>query len=118
MPAPDEVHELRCEKNADVHNGGIAVRNKENEWVVMNRNAKIAIVDENGREREKYPVVYGAKIKVKDGDRVELAQKLVEWDPVLADDPDGSGRQVAYGDIVEGVTMKEEFDEVTDFHGR
>ena len=47
----------------------------------MNRNAKIAIVDESGREREKYPVVYGAKIKVKDGDRVELAQKLVEWDP-------------------------------------
>jgi len=62
-----------AKKNADVHNGGIAVRNKENEWVVMNRNAKIAIVDENGREREKYPVVYGAKIKVKDGDRVELA---------------------------------------------
>src|SRR5262250_3114392 len=102
-----------AKKNADVHNSGIAVRNKESEWVVMNRNAKIAIVDENGREREKYPVVYGAKIKIKDGDRVELAQKLVEWDPYSLTILTEVGGKVAYGDIVEGVTMKEEFDEVT-----
>ncbi|HJU03548.1 MAG TPA: DNA-directed RNA polymerase subunit beta', partial [Nitrospiraceae bacterium] len=45
--------------------------------------------------------------------RVEAGQKLVEWDPysllILTD----VGGKVAYGDIVEGVTMKEEFDEVT-----
>jgi DNA-directed RNA polymerase subunit beta' len=102
-----------AKKNADVHNSGIAVRNKEGEWVVMNRNAKIAIVDESGREREKYPVVYGAKIKIKDGDRVELGQKLVEWDPYSLSILTEVGGRVAYGDIVEGVTMKEEFDEVT-----
>jgi DNA-directed RNA polymerase subunit beta' len=102
-----------AKKNADVHNAGIAVRNKEGEWVVMNRNAKIAIVDETGREREKYPVVYGAKIKVKDGDRVEVGQKLVEWDPYSLLILTEVGGRVAYGDIVEGVTMKEEFDEVT-----
>ncbi|MEW6542080.1 MAG: DNA-directed RNA polymerase subunit beta' [Nitrospirota bacterium] len=102
-----------AKKNADVHNSGIAVRNKEGEWVVMNRNAKIAIYDETGREREKYAVVYGAKIKVKEGDRVEIGQRLVEWDPysllILTD----AGGRVAYGDIKEGETMKEEFDEVT-----
>ncbi len=102
-----------AKKNADIHNGGIAVRNKEGEWVVMNRNAKIAIYDETGREREKYPVMYGAKIKLKDGERAEIGQKLVEWDPysllILTD----VGGRVAYGDILEGVTMKEEFDEVT-----
>jgi len=104
---------LDAKKNADVHNAGIAVRNKEGEWVVMNRNAKIAIVDDSGREREKYPVVYGAKIKVKDGDRVEVAQKLVEWDPYSLTILTETGGKVAYGDILEGVTMKEEFDEVT-----
>ena len=36
--------------------------------------------DDNGREREKYPVVYGAKIKIKDGGR-DVGQRLVEWDP-------------------------------------
>ena len=104
---------LDAKKNADVHNGGIAVRNKEGEWVVMNRNAKIAIVDDSGREREKYPVVYGAKIKVKDGDRIEVGQKLVEWDPYSLTILTETGGKVAYGDILEGVTMKEEFDEVT-----
>ncbi len=102
-----------AKKNVDVHNAGIAVRNKEGEWVVMNRNAKIAVVDETGREREKYPVVYGAKIKIKDGDRLELGQKLVEWDPYSLFILTEVGGKVAYGDIVEGVTMKEEFDEVT-----
>jgi DNA-directed RNA polymerase subunit beta' len=102
-----------AKKNADQHNGGIAVRNKEGEWVVMNRNAKIAIVDDTGREREKYPVVYGGKIKIKDGDRVEVGQKLVEWDPYSLTILTEVGGKVAYGDILEGVTMKEEFDEVT-----
>ena len=102
-----------AKKNADVHNAGIAVKNKEGEWVVMNRNAKIAIVDESGREREKYPVVYGAKIKIKDGDKVDLAQKLVEWDPYSLTILTEVGGKVAFGDIVEGVTMKDEFDEVT-----
>ncbi|MEK6804722.1 MAG: DNA-directed RNA polymerase subunit beta' [Nitrospirota bacterium] len=104
---------LDAKKNADVHNAGIAVRNKDGEWVVMNRNAKIAIIDDSGREREKYPVVYGAKIKVKDGDRVDVGQKLVEWDPYSLTILTETGGKVAYGDILEGVTMKEEFDEVT-----
>jgi DNA-directed RNA polymerase subunit beta' len=102
-----------AKKNADIHHSGIAVRNKEGEWVVMNRNAKIAIYDENGREREKYPVMYGAKIKVKEGERVEIGQKLVEWDPYSLLILTEVGGKIAYGDIVEGVTMKEEFDEVT-----
>ncbi|MFO0767474.1 MAG: hypothetical protein U0231_11960 [Nitrospiraceae bacterium] len=58
-------------------------------------------------------MVYGAKIKNKDGDRVELGQKLVEWDPYSLTILTETGGKVAYGDIVEGVTMKEEFDEVT-----
>ena len=102
-----------AKKNADVHNAGIAVRNKEGEWVVMNRNTKIAIVDDSGREREKYPVVYGGKIKIKDGDPVVVGQKLVEWDPYSLTILTEVGGRVAYGDIVEGVTMKDEFDEVT-----
>ena len=102
-----------AKKNIDVHNPGIAVQNKDGEWVVMNRNAKIAIADETGREREKYAVVYGAKIKVKDGGRIELGQKIVEWDPYSLTILTEVGGKVAYGDIVEGITMKEEFDEVT-----
>ncbi|MDA2912114.1 hypothetical protein MYX04_14440, partial [Nitrospiraceae bacterium AH_259_D15_M11_P09] len=49
-----------AKKNVDVHRAGVAVRSQQGEWIVMTRNAKIAIYDDNGREREKYPVMYGA----------------------------------------------------------
>src|SRR3989442_1195838 len=100
-------------KNADIPNPAIAVRNKDGDWVVMSRNAKIAVHDESGREREKYPVVYGAKIKVKDGGKVGVGQRLVEWDPYSLSILTEVGGRAAFGDIMEGVTMKEELDEVT-----
>ena len=100
-------------KNADIANPAVAVRNKDGDWVVMSRNAKIAVHDESGREREKYPVVYGAKIKVKDGGKVGVGQRLVEWDPYSLSILTEVGGRVAFGDIMEGVTMKEELDEVT-----
>ncbi len=102
-----------AKKNADFHNRHMAVQNKQGEWVVMNRNAKIAVYDDSGREREKYPVVYGAKIIVKDGGRVTVGQKLVEWDPYSLTILTEVGGKIAYGDISEGVTMKEEVDEIT-----
>ena len=103
-----------AKKNADLHNAGIAVRNKEGEWVVMNRNAKIAIVDDSGREREKYPVVYGAKIKLKDGDRVEVGQETGGMGSLFADDSDGNRRQGRLRrHSSKASRMKEEFDEVT-----
>ncbi len=100
-------------KNADLPSDAIAVRNKEGDWVVMSRNAKLAVHDDTGREREKYPVVYGAKIKVKNGGAVAVGQRLVEWDPYSLSILTEVGGKVAFGDITEGVTMKEELDEVT-----
>ena len=70
-----------AKKNIDFHNPAMAVKTQQGDWVVMSRNAKVAVYDDSGREREKYPVVYGAKIKVKDGGKVEVGQKIVEWDP-------------------------------------
>ncbi|MEC4671427.1 MAG: DNA-directed RNA polymerase subunit beta' [Nitrospirota bacterium] len=104
-----------AKKNVDFHNSAMAVKNKHGEWVVTHRIAKIAVYDDSGREREKYPVVYGAKIKVKDGERVSAGQRLVEWDPYSLTILTEVGGKVAYGDITEGVTMKEEVDEVTGF---
>ncbi len=102
-----------AKKNVDVHNSRMAVKNNHGEWVVMNRNAKIAVYDDSGREREKYAVVYGAKIKVKDGTDVTVGQKLVEWDPYSLTILTEVGGVIAYGDIAQGVTMKEEVDEIT-----
>nr|HQU28956.1 DNA-directed RNA polymerase subunit beta' [Nitrospirales bacterium] len=102
-----------AKKNADFHNPQMAVKTQQGDWVVMVRNAKIAVCDDTGREREKYSLVYGAKIKLKDGDSVEVGQKIVEWDPYSLTILTEVGGRVAFGDILEGVTMKEEVDEVT-----
>ncbi len=90
-----------------------AVKNKEGVFVVLNRNARIAIVDKSGREKEKYDLVYGARILVDDKSRVEVGQKLVEWDPYSTPILTEIGGKIALGDIVEGVTFKEEVDETT-----
>ncbi len=89
------------------------VKNREGFLVVMNRNGSIAIVDSKGREREKYSVVYGAKLQVAEGKKVEVGQKLVEWDPYSTPILTEVGGRIAMGDIVEGATVKEEVDETT-----
>ena len=57
------------------------VRNAKGELIAMNRNGILAIVDDKGREKERYQVVYGAKILVEDGAPVKENQDLLEWDP-------------------------------------
>ena len=68
---------------------------------------------ERGRERERYPVVYGAKVKVKPDQRVKLRAVLVEWDPFTNPILTEFTGKVQYQDIQENVTVREEFDEVT-----
>jgi DNA-directed RNA polymerase subunit beta' len=89
------------------------VKNKEGLLIVMNRNGSIAIVDSKGREREKYFIVYGAKLRVTNGKKVDIGQRLVEWDPYSTPILTELGGKIALGDIVEGATVKEEVDETT-----
>jgi DNA-directed RNA polymerase subunit beta' len=89
------------------------VRSKLGDLVVMNRNGAIAVVDEKGREKERYLVVYGAKVKVEDGQEVALGQVLVEWDPYTFAILTEIGGTVQFKDLQEGLTLHEEVDEVT-----
>ena len=89
------------------------VTNKEKSLTVMNRNGEIAIVDEVGRERERYAVIYGAKLRVKEKQTVEAGTLLAEWDPYTMPILTEMGGIAQYGDIIEGVTMREQLDEVT-----
>jgi DNA-directed RNA polymerase subunit beta' len=86
---------------------------KKDHWVVMNRQGELVIVDDIGREREKYGLQYGAKLLLADGDRVKAGQMLAEWDPFSMPICSEVGGYVKYGDIVDGVTMQETLDEVT-----
>ncbi len=89
------------------------VRNREGNLIVMNRNGEIAILDESGRERRRYSVIYGAKLRVKDGQKVKEGEMLAEWDPYAIPVLTEVSGRVKFGDIIEGVTMQEQVDEFT-----
>ena len=89
------------------------VSKKDGALIVMNRNGEIIIVDESGRERERYPVVYGARVLVQEGQKVEPNTLLAEWDPFSVPILSEVSGVVKYGDIIEGVTMNEVLNEVT-----
>ncbi|MDP1989780.1 MAG: DNA-directed RNA polymerase subunit beta' [Syntrophales bacterium] len=95
------------------------VKSRSGGLVVMNRNGEVHVLDEQGRNRGKYPIPYGAHIKVEADSRVQgpkdqkRGDLIAEWDPfsipILAE-MDGT---VKFGDIIEGKTMQEQVDEVT-----
>ena len=89
------------------------ITDQEGLLVVMNRNGSLIIQDDKGREKERYSVIYGAKLMVKEEQKIKPGQKLVEWDPFTFAILTEVGGKVVLKDIVEGVTMKEEMDEVT-----
>ncbi|MCZ6489744.1 MAG: DNA-directed RNA polymerase subunit beta' [Acidobacteria bacterium] len=104
----------------DVKNNGFVkllnittVRNKQGDHVVMNRNGNLAVVDEKGRERERYSVVYGARLKVSEGQPVTVGQILVEWDPYTFSILTEVGGTVQFKDLEKDTTLKEEVDEIT-----
>ena len=89
------------------------VKNKKGDLVVMNRAGALIIQDQKGRERERHAVVYGAKLKVKDGQEVKQGQLLVEWDPYSFTILTEEGGQATFKDVIDGQTVHEQVDENT-----
>ena len=81
--------------------------------ISMNRSGLIAVVDDKGREKERYHVVYGARLHVQDGDAVTIGQSLVEWDPYTFSILTEVGGTVQFKDLAPGITIEEQVDEVT-----
>ncbi len=81
--------------------------------VAMNRNGEVHVLDKKARSRGKYSVPYGAHLKVNDGQEVEVGTLIAEWDPFSIPVLSEVSGIIKFGDIVEGVTMKEQVDEAT-----
>src|SRR6516164_8794284 len=89
------------------------VEGRGKQIVAMNRSGLIAVVDEKGREKERHHVVYGARLKVEDGQPVTLGQTMVEWDPYTFSILTETAGTVQFKDLQAGITIEEQVDEVT-----
>ena len=90
-----------------------AVHGRNNALIAMNRSGLIAIVDEKGREKERHHVVYGARLRVDEGQSVNVGQILAEWDPFTFSILTEVGGTIEFKDLQPGITIEEQVDEVT-----
>ncbi|GHD58786.1 DNA-directed RNA polymerase subunit beta' [Thalassobaculum fulvum] len=94
------------------------VTNSDGVMVVMSRNTELVLADEQGRERARHRVPYGAKLLVDDGAKVEAGQRMAEWDPYtipILTEKEGIAH---YVDLVDGISMREVTDEATGIASR
>jgi DNA-directed RNA polymerase subunit beta' len=89
------------------------VESRKGSLVVINRSGKILIVDDKGREKERYALTYGSQLLVHDGDVVEPGTELVTWDPFTYAILSEIAGIADFQDIIEGENVREETDKVT-----
>ena len=82
------------------------VTNARNELVVIARSGEVTIHDDNGRERERHKVPYGATLQVKDGDVVKAGKVLAVWDATSRPIVTEYAGRVKFENVEEGVTVE------------
>jgi DNA-directed RNA polymerase subunit beta' len=94
-------NELRC------------VELEDGNHIVLNKNGSISILDDEGRELEVHNVVIGAVVSAPDKGRIKKGETLLQWDPHNVPIISEKAGKVRFHDIIEGVTMKQEIDQLT-----
>jgi DNA-directed RNA polymerase subunit beta' len=89
------------------------VQREDGATIIMNKIGEIVIKNEQGVEKEKYPALYGAQILFKDGDKVNVGDRILEWDPFAMPILSDVVGYAQFEDMVIGSTVKEEMDSVT-----
>jgi DNA-directed RNA polymerase subunit beta' len=89
------------------------VTNAKGEAVVIARSGEVMIADDNGRERERHKVPYGATLQAKDGDVVKAGRVLATWDATSRPIVTEYAGRVKFENVEEGVTVAKQVDEIT-----
>ena len=89
------------------------VKQASGNFVAVSRSGELGVVDESGREKERYKVPYGAVISAEEGGAIEGGDIVATWDPhthPIITEVDG---KVQFGEFVEGISVQKEADEIT-----
>jgi DNA-directed RNA polymerase subunit beta' len=109
------VSQLESKSNGTVRFSPLMryVTNPRNEPVAISRSGELTIVDDNGRERERHKVPYGATLTVTDGIAVKAGKILAAWDPHTRPIITEYAGRIKFENVEEGVTVAKQIDEVT-----
>ncbi len=89
------------------------VTSGKNEKIVITRSGEVLVTDDNGRERERHKVPYGATLLVADGQSAKAGTRLASWDPHTRPIVAEYSGLVKFENVEEGVTVAKQIDEVT-----
>ena len=110
--AADNSVALKFKGNIRFHNIK-HVQNASGKFIAVSRSGELHLIDDNGRERERYKIPYGAEISVADNEAVDSGQVVATWDPHTHPVVTEMNGKVEIKDLVEGVTVDKQVDEVT-----
>ena len=106
--------------SVEVRNKGVirfhhvkTVQHEKGHLVAVSRSGEIGVVDDFGRERERYKIPYGAVINVKEGATVAAGQVVSTWDPHTHPVVTEVAGFIKFQDFVDGLTVTSQVDEVT-----
>ena len=106
------VVEVKSKGTIRLHNIK-TVRHEKGHLVAVSRSGELGVVDEFGRERERYKIPYGATITVNDGDVVAAGQSVANWDPHTHPVVTEVAGMIKFSDFVDGITVTSQVDDVT-----
>ena len=89
------------------------VNNAKGEAVVISRSGEVLVLDENGRERERHKVPYGATLMMTDGQPVKAGAILATWDPLTRPIITEYAGKIRFENVEEGATVAKQIDDVT-----
>ncbi|MCC8987244.1 MAG: DNA-directed RNA polymerase subunit beta' [Candidatus Contendobacter sp.] len=89
------------------------VERQDKHLVAVSRSGEITLVDDQGRERERYKVPYGAELSVKDDELVDAGQVIARWDPLFHPIVTEVAGFVRFAEFEEGITVQRHADEMT-----
>lgn len=105
--------QVKSKGHIKLHNMKTVRRDATGHLITVSRSGELSVVDMRGRERERYKVPYGAVLAVEPGSEVESGRVVAQWDPHTHPIITEVAGRVQFSDLIDGVTMNRQTDELT-----
>ncbi len=105
--------EVKSTGTIRMHNTKTVKHEEKGHLVATSRSCELSVIDQFGRERERYKVPYGANLSIQDGDSVEPGQLVANWDPHTHPVVTEVSGRIQFEDFIDDVTVTTQVDEIT-----